>query len=80
MDSFSKILAILGFTLAIACFAELKKTKKILSKYVNEEDKALLLAKENPKKRIQYTTIMICLLLIIILMSYFARVYVNEIY
>ena len=76
MDSFGNMLAILGFTIAVICFVELKKTEEILSRYVNEEDKALLLSKENPHKT-RYAIIMICLLVFVVLIGYFSHAYMH---
>ena len=51
MDSFSYVFGFVGFIIAMACLQELNKTKKILSKYVNDEDKRLLLTREKMGKR-----------------------------
>jgi transcription elongation factor GreA-like protein len=52
MDSFGYMFGIMGFVMAIMCLQDLNKTKEILSKYVNDEDKLLLLTKEKPKKKL----------------------------
>ncbi len=69
MHSSGNIFGVMGFIIAITCLYELKKTKKILSKYVNEEDKILLLTKEKPGKRL-YIALGIWLIIFIGLVSF----------
>jgi hypothetical protein len=63
MESSAYILGMMGFIMAMICLRDLRKTKKILSKYVNDEDKQLLLTREKPKKKLIYVAIAIWILI-----------------
>ena len=63
MESSAYILGMMGFIMAMICLQDLRKTKKILSKYVNDEDKQLLLTREKPKKKLIYVAIAIWILI-----------------
>ena len=60
MGTLGYIFGIIGYLVALASWRELKKTKKILSKYVNEENKLLLLYK--PSKKIYLIAFLIGIL------------------
>jgi hypothetical protein len=67
MEILGYIFGILGYLVALACWRELKKTKKILAKYVNDEDKKLLLTKANANsKKRQYMAFGLWLFIFII--------------
>ena len=64
MENFAYMFGMMSFIVAIICLQDLRKTKKILSKYVNDEDKQLLLTRENPKKKFIYVPIAIWILIL----------------
>ncbi len=64
MNLFIVMIAIVAFSLNITLTKELKDTKRILSKYVNEEDKELLNKKQKAGK---WTYIFIALHIIAVL-------------
>lgn len=70
LSPFAFMFGMLGFAVAMLCLKDVQEIKKILSNYVSDKDRRLLLAKKKPEK-LHYIFLGLYIITMFVVITYF---------